>query len=316
MASVINAAIDSVQLAADSKSIHLEVTLDPSARHVSGDASRLQQVVWNLLSNAIKFTPSGGASSVRLEHVASVYRSASPIRDPASLRSFFRLSLTASARRMAPARAGTGGLVWDWRLFGIWSSFTAARFTPTARERDSARHSQSGFLLPHRTSARQSRTKSGNLMGDEADTRRSVLFANLDGIRVLLVDDDQDNLQILTVMLTERRATVQAASSVAEALAMLEWYEPDVLVSDLAMPDEDGFSLISKMRELEGASGKQIPAVALTAYVRVEDRARALTAGFNLFVPKPVEPNELVAAIAHLAEPGSAFGRGDIASQQ
>jgi CheY-like chemotaxis protein len=129
---------------------------------------------------------------------------------------------------------------------------------------------------------------------------------------VLLVDDDRDNLQILSVMLTERRATVQAASSVAEALEMLTWYKPDVLVSDLAMPEEDGYSLIGKVRALEGKNGRQIPAVALTAYVRVEDRARALTAGFNLFVAKPVEPNELIAAIANLAEPGeAAFGRAD-----
>ena len=124
---------------------------------------------------------------------------------------------------------------------------------------------------------------------------------SLDGVQVLLVDDDQDTLQILTVMLTECGANVQAAASVAEALEVLQWYKPDVLVSDLAMPGEDGYSLISKVRALEAESGKQIPAVALTAYVRVEDRARALAAGFNMFVPKPVEPNELITAIANLA---------------
>jgi CheY-like chemotaxis protein len=92
----------------------------------------------------------------------------------------------------------------------------------------------------------------------------------------------------------------------AEALDVLQWYKPDVLVSDLAMPGEDGYSLISKVRAFEAESGTQTPAVALTAYVRVEDRVRALSAGFNMFVPKPVEPSELITVIANLVEPSTA----------
>jgi CheY-like chemotaxis protein len=110
---------------------------------------------------------------------------------------------------------------------------------------------------------------------------------------------------MLAVILAEYRASVLTASSAAEALEILQWYDPDVLVSDLAMPGEDGYSLISKVREMEAVSGKQTRAVALTAYVRVEDRARALAQGFNMFVSKPIEPNELVTAIANLAEPGT-----------
>ena len=125
----------------------------------------------------------------------------------------------------------------------------------------------------------------------------------LDEVRVLLVDDDRDTLQILSVMLAESRATVQSAASVREAMEVLEWYEPHVVVSDLAMPDEDGYSLLAKIRAAE--NGKQTRAVALTSYVRVEDRARALSAGFNMFVPKPVEPNELITAIANLVEPST-----------
>jgi CheY-like chemotaxis protein len=125
---------------------------------------------------------------------------------------------------------------------------------------------------------------------------------SLEGVQVLIVDDDEDSRQILTVMLTECRATVQAAASVAEALEAVIWFKPDVLVSDLAMPGEDGYSLIARIRELDAARGQETPAVALTAYVRVEDRARALAAGFNLFVPKPVESSELIIAIANLAE--------------
>jgi CheY-like chemotaxis protein len=123
---------------------------------------------------------------------------------------------------------------------------------------------------------------------------------SLEDVRVLVVDDDRDNLQILTTLLSEQKAKVQTATSVAEALQLLEWYKPHVLVTDLAMPGEDGYSLIAKLRAIENL--KHIPAVALTAYVRVEDRTRALSAGFNMFVPKPVEANELIAAVANLAE--------------
>lgn len=312
VASVINAAIDSVQLAADSKSIQLEVTLDPSARRVSGDASRLQQVVWNLLSNAIKFTPSGGRVEVRLEHAASSVQISVTDSGPGITSDFlpfifdrFRQADGTSTRRYGGLGLGLaivrhlvelhGGTVHaDSKGEGLGATFTIRLpFTPVAE-----RALTSGAA--------------GSFTNDETRGVRRPL-ANLDGIKVLLVDDDRDNLQILIVVLTERRASVQAASSVAEALKMLEWYKPDVLVSDLAMPGEDGFSLISKMRALEANSGKQTPAVALTAYVRVEDRARALTAGFNLFVAKPVEPDELVEAIANLAEPGvgAAFGRAD-----
>ncbi|HJQ71176.1 MAG TPA: response regulator [Blastocatellia bacterium] len=193
VAAVINAAIDSVQLAADSKAIHLEVTLDPSARHISGDSGRLQQVVWNLLSNA-----------------------------------------EGAAERLDPA-------------------------------------------------------------------------PSLDGLRVLVVDDDKDSLQLLNVMLNEHGACVHAAASVAEGIEALEWHKPDVVVSDLAMPGQDGYALIAKVKALEAERGKRIPAVALTAYVRVEDRARALAAGFNMFVPKPVQPGELLTAIANFSETGGGY---------
>jgi len=117
---------------------------------------------------------------------------------------------------------------------------------------------------------------------------------------VLIVDDNQDTLNLLAAHLVDQHARVQTANSVAEALEVLGWYRPQVLVSDLAMPDEDGFSLISKVRKTTAGSEANLRAIALTALARVEDRVRALSAGFNMFVPKPVEPMELVAAIVHL----------------
>jgi CheY-like chemotaxis protein len=141
------------------------------------------------------------------------------------------------------------------------------------------------------------------LWQNEDNNAYTELLPSVDGLKVLLVDDDPDTLQLLTVTLSELGAKIQAATSAPEALEFLQWYKPDVMVCDLAMPDEDGYSLIGKIRALEEGGVNQTPAVALTAYVRVEARARALSAGFNMFVPKPVQLNELVSAIANLAEP-------------
>jgi signal transduction histidine kinase/ActR/RegA family two-component response regulator len=303
-AAIINAAIDSVQLAADSKDIRLEVTFDPSARHIQGDASRLQQVVWNLLSNAIKFTPSGGQVRLRLERAASYVQIKVSDTGQGINPEFlpfifdrFRQADGSSTRRQGGLGLGLaivrhlvelhGGTVRaESHGEGHGSTFTVR--LPLAVERAEA--------------VRGSRTESMRA-NDESDASYRPLPA-LDGVRVLLVDDDRDTLKLLSLILSEYRATVQTASSAAEALELFEWYKPDVLVSDLAMPDEDGYSLIQKVRQLEAASGadRKTQAIALTAYVRVEDRVRALSVGFNLFVPKPVEPGELIISIANLAE--------------
>jgi signal transduction histidine kinase/ActR/RegA family two-component response regulator len=304
LAAAINAAIDSVQLAADSKGIRLAVTLDPSARQISGDSSRLQQVFWNLLSNAIKFTPSGGRVDVHLEragaHVQIIvsdtgegissdflpfifdrFRQA----DGTSSRRHGGLGLgLAIVRHLVELHGGTVNA--DSPGEGCGTTFTIRLPLAASYERPKSQASDVESVRPT----------------EDSGAHRKPL-ASLDGIQVLLVDDDRDILQLLTVTLTEYRATVQTAASAAEALDVLQRYKPDVLVSDLAMAGEDGYSLIGKVRALETKSSKQIPAVALTAYVRVEDRVRALSAGYNMFVPKPVEPSELIAVIANLAEP-------------
>lgn len=305
MASVINTAIDSMQLAADSKNLHLAVTLDPKARHTSGDANRLQQVVWNLLSNAIKFTPSGGRVEVRLERANSdlqitVSDTGQGISsdllpfvfdrfrqgDGSSTRRHTGLGLgLAIVRHLVEMHGGTVQAESDGK--GLGSRFTIR--LPLASD-----HDQKGNRT--RTTA--------NLPPREGLITRTP--ASIKGLHVLLVDDDQDNLQLLSLTLAESGADVQTARSVSEAFEVLQWYQPDVLVSDLAMPGEDGFSLIEKVRMLETVSGHAIPAVALTAYARVEDRTRALSAGFNMFVPKPVESSELINALSNLIECGAA----------
>jgi signal transduction histidine kinase/ActR/RegA family two-component response regulator len=308
---VINAAIDSAQLAADSKEIQLAVILDPSARRVSGDAIRLQQIVWNLLSNAIKFTPSGGRVEIRLERVETEAQIRVSDTGQGISQEFlpfifdrFRQADGTSTRRHGGLGLGLaivrhlvelhGGTVRaDSPGEGLGSTFSVRLPLAPAAERAQARRSETGSWWPD----------------EQAASRRSAPLLTLDEVQVLLVDDDLDTLQMLTMMLTAHGAKVKAVPSVAEALETMQWHRPDVLVSDLAMPYEDGYSLISKVRAMEAAGGKAIPTVALTAYVRVEDRARALSAGFNMFVPKPVEPQELIAVIANLAEPcESKFG--------
>ena len=308
MASVINLAIDSMQLAADSKNIHLAVTLDPKARHTSGDSSRLQQVVWNVLSNAIKFTPSGGRVEVQLERADSnlqvtVSDTGQGIRSDLLPFVFdrFRQGDGSSTRR----HTGLGlGLAIVRHLVELHGG------TVQAESPGEGLGSRFTIRLPLASDNEKKRNRARNsasLPAREDSIARAL--PSLKGVQVLLVDDDQDNLQLLSLTLTECGADVQAVGSAAEAFEVLQWYKPDVLVSDLAMPGEDGFSLIEKIRMLEASNGHKIPAVALTAYVRVEDRTRALSAGFNMFVPKPVESSELITAIANLAEFGATTSR-------
>ncbi len=302
VASVINAAVDSVQLAADAKGIRLEVTLDPSARHISGDAGRLQQIIWNLLSNAIKFTPEGGSVHVRLERADSniqIRVSDTGAGISAEFMPFIFDRFRQADGSTTRCHGGLGlGLAIVRHLVELHGG-TVEAASPgeglgtvfTIRLPDAQRPERAEELFTEAESFRLKKETTVELNPN----------ALLEGVQVLVVDDDQDTLNMLAVILADSGAVVQTAASAAEALELLQWYEAGVVVSDLAMPYEDGYSFIGQVRELEAAMGRRIAAVALTAYVRVEDRASALSAGFNMFVPKPVVPNELITAIANLA---------------
>jgi signal transduction histidine kinase/ActR/RegA family two-component response regulator len=302
IASVINAAIDSVQLAVDSKNLKLEVTLDPSARHTLGDANRLQQVVWNLLSNAIKFTPTGGRIEVKLERAGEnveISVSDTGLGIGSDFLPFIFDRFRQADGTTTRQHGGLGlGLAIARHLVELHGGTIKA---------DSEGEGKGATFIARLPLAPQGATRPGKSTGGLQPIDRShrgiSSLPSLSDVNVLLVDDDPDTLQILSMMLTDSKAGVQTAASVTEALEVLLWYRPDVVVSDLAMPGEDGYSLVRKMRALESENGKQTPVVALTSYVRVEDRARALSAGFNMFVPKPVQPDELITAIANLAEP-------------
>jgi CheY-like chemotaxis protein len=296
-----------VQLAADSKGIKLGVILDPSARHISGDSSRLQQVVWNLLSNAIKFTPAGGHVEVRLEGAGANAQIVVSDTGEGISEDFlpfifdrFRQADGSLTRRQGGLGLGLAIVKHLIELHG------GTVYVDSAGE---GRGATFTIELPHRIDRRRAKSRKEEIEGlvrnENYNVHRQPL-PSLEGVMVLVVDDDRDTLEMITAVLTEYGATVQGAASAAEAIDALQWCRPDVLVSDLAMPDEDGYSLIRKVRASEAESAHPIPAVALTALVRVDDRMRALSAGFNMFVPKPVEPDELIAAIANLAEPATA----------
>ncbi len=298
---VIETAVEAVRPAADAKNIRLEMLLDTETGPISGDADRLQQVFWNLLANSVKFTPKGGRVQVRLERVDSHveiiisdtgkginpeflpyvfdrFRQA----DQTSTRSEGGLGLGLSiARQIVEMHGGTVHAESEGE--GLGTSFIV-RLSRIA-------------TVPHNEKEKKKRvhpTVGGELQFD--------CDPELNGLRILIVDDEADSRHLLRVVLEQCGAKATTVGSAAEALKALEDASYDVLVSDIGMPVEDGYMLINQVRSLPKEKGGRIPAIALTAYARVEDRVRALTAGFQFHVPKPVEPMELAAIVSSLAE--------------
>jgi PAS domain S-box-containing protein len=297
MAEIVNAAVESVQLTAESKGVQLQVFIDPVTRLVNGDVVRLQQVVWNLLTNAIKFTPTGGQVQLILERSEPDVRIVVSDTGQGISADFlpyvfdrFRQADGSSTRR----HGGLGlGLTLVRHLVELHGGTVEASSQGEGRG--------STFVVTIPLMERSLRRSAATSDAQPTEVPVSDPLGSLDGIQVLLVDDDRDTLSMLAVMLIGCAANVQTASSVAEAMQILQTCEPDVVVSDLGMPDEDGFALISKMHELRLNNDRHIPTIALTAYTRPTDRTSALLAGFDMFVPKPVEPRELVSMIAELA---------------
>jgi signal transduction histidine kinase len=292
LCSVIEAAIETIRPAAEAKEIHLSALLDPAVDMFSGDAERLQQVVWNLLSNAVKFAPNGGRVEVRLERadshveivVADDGQGIKPEFLPHVFESFRQedagtnrqqggLGLgLAIVRHIVELHGGTVRVASEG--LGKGATFTVA--LPIARGRAVSRDKASdGRLAP-------------------------INPPSLVGVRALFVDDEADARDLIAMMLAARGAEVRTAVSAMEALAACDEWRPDILISDIGMPGEDGYILMKKLRAREKLLGGHIPAIALTAYGRGEDRLRALSVGYEYHVPKPVEEVELLAAVASL----------------
>jgi CheY-like chemotaxis protein len=299
LAPVAAAAIEPLIPAATAKNLTIQTMFDPVAGLVAGDPDRLRQVVWNLVSNAVKFTPRGGRVTVRVErdeptgvrlvvedtgegipadmvpHVFERFRQG----DSSNTRSHGGLGLgLAVARHLVELHGGTVEARSDGE--GQGATFTVA--LPVV---------DPAHLSPADPAATVSMPTT-SLMADAPD---------LHGVRVLVVDDGEDVREVVSAILALCGAEVRAVGTAGEALRALTEFSPHVLVSELEMRGETGFSLIQKVRALPEDRGGQVPAAALSAYSRTDDRVQALLAGFQIHVPKPVQPTELVAVVASLA---------------
>ena len=293
---VIEAALDAVRGLADAKDIRLQVSLDVSAASagpVSGDADRLQQVVWNLLSNAIKFTPKGGRVEIRLERVDTAARIT--VSDTGSGISPEFLPYVFDRFRQAGGSGGGLGLG-----LALVQHFVELHGGRVRAESPGEGHGATFTVeLPLAPAA----ADEAELKRTYRDRRALPQLAGLGGLRVLVVDDEADARELLTTVLERSGAKVIAVGSTADALEALQRWRPDVLVSDLGIPGEDGYALIRRVRALAPAQGGETPAIAVTAYARIEDRLRAAAAGFQMHVAKPAEPADVVAAILRLVRP-------------
>jgi two-component system, chemotaxis family, CheB/CheR fusion protein len=301
---IIEAAMDVVRPAADAKQIKLVSSLDPAAWPVSGDADRLQQIVWNLLSNAVKFTPRGGQVAVSLERegasVTIIVSDTGEGIEPEFLPFVFDRfrQFEGDTKR---AHGGLGlGLAIVRHLVELHGGTVGAASTGKGRG--------ATFTVTLPLTAPREETSEigrGRPAGAGEIPRGSVLSPDyLRDLRVLLVDDEPDARDLLSEMLTNYGAEVKTCASAAEALQTLDEWRPDALVSDIGMPGEDGYELLGKIRAREPERGGRIPAVALTAYARAEDARRALRVGYQMHIPKPVESDLLAAAVASLAGGG------------
>ncbi|HEX7316492.1 MAG TPA: ATP-binding protein [Pyrinomonadaceae bacterium] len=297
-ASFIESAIEAVRPAAEAKGIRLQKLLDTGVSSVSGDPARLQQIIWNLLSNAIKFTPKGGRVQVRLERINShIEVSVSDNGDGISAEFLpfvfdrFRQADGTTTRR----HGGLGlGLSIVRHLVELHGGTVSVE---SPGEGQGSMFTVRLLLMPvyHR--------EEGAERVHPAARDAPLDFecpGDLSGLTVLVVDDEADTLELIKVSLGQCGAEVMTARSSAEALALLEGTKPDVIVSDIGMPDEDGYEFIRRVRALPVKRGGKIPAVALTAYARAEDRLRVLRSGYQMHVAKPVELAELVAIVANV----------------
>jgi signal transduction histidine kinase/ActR/RegA family two-component response regulator len=307
LVAIIGAAIESVRPAAAAKELTLDRLLDPRAGPMVGDASRLQQLVWNLLSNAIKFTPRGGQLSIVLRRLdayveLSVIDTGQGISADFLPRVFERFEQQdASSTR---AHGGLGlGLAICRHIVELHGG--------TIRVQSAGQTKGATFVVELPVEALHAPASSAPpapraLPGRPADERPPELV----GLKVLVVDDDADTRELLALVLTRCGARPMPVASAEEAVTALEREPWDVLLSDVGMPGKDGYALIRRVRSRDKERGGRIPAAALTAYARAEDRLQALNAGYQMHIPKPVEPAELVAVVAALARIGSALRQG------
>ncbi len=298
LTTVVEAACEAVRTAAEAKRINIIIDLDPELLPIQGDPDRLQQVVWNLLSNAVKFTPDGGRVDINVTrgrgHVEIRVRDTGQGIRPGFLPYVFdrfRQGDSTAARM----HGGLGlGLAIVRHLVELHGG--TVEVTSEGQDRGATFTVRLPETAPLLSPVSEVPSRSGRSAG-AADGDRAAAEPALDGIRVLLVEDDPDQRELVGRLLRQHGARVTAVASAADARARLASAQPDVVVSDIALPEEDGYALI---RDLRNRRGDAVPAVALTAYARDEDRARATAAGYDMHVSKPADSEVLVRAVASL----------------
>lgn len=312
LATIIETTLNSLRPLAEAKQLHLQFQRDPSVKRVLGDPHRLQQIISNLLSNAIKFTPEGGAIEICLSGV--VGRVESPLEPPiglaAPLQPLAQITISDSGKGIAPdllphvferfrradssttrSQDGLGlGLAIVKHLVELHHGSVSA---------ESSGEGQGATFTVQLPMLRNDNPNSPSVRNLDLNNSIEGMSIGLTGIRILVVDDEADTRDYVTFTLQECGAIVRSAASAQEALEQFQTFKPNVLLSDIGMPEQDGYTLLQQVRALK--LGGQIPAIALTAYTRDRDRDRALQAGFQQYVTKPVEPTELVTAIARLS---------------
>lgn len=292
---VVENAINVVRQTADAKGVRVETYFDRTPAMISGDANRLQQVVWNLLSNAVKFTQSGGRVCVKVTQGGGAVEVSVADTGLGIDKEFlpfvfdrFRQADSTTTRQ----HGGLGlGLAIARHLVEIHGGSIRAESPGTGR----------GATFTIRLPLAEAGVGASGFV-DQNQQKLARAQQLLSGLNVLLVDDDSDTLKLMETALKRRHANVTAVSSAVEAIQAISKRRPDVLVSDIAMPDEDGYGLIEKVRRLENGEALNIPAVAITAYAKEEDRERALSAGFQIYLAKPVELTELISVVARAAK--------------
>ncbi|BCL36968.1 PAS domain S-box protein [Nostoc sp. MS1] len=289
LGNTIEAALETVRLTADSKSIHIETYLTSSVCTVEGDPNRLQQVVWNLLTNAVKFTPEGGKVTISLERVGAIAQ----------------IKVSDTGKGISP-----DFLPYVFERFRQADEVTTRKFGGLGLGLAIVRH----LVELHGGSVQVN--SSGEGLGATFTVKLPLIVAspiededliaditpNLQGLRIVVVDDDTDTLELLNFVLEQYGVDVQAVSSAKEALEAIAQSKPDILLSDIGMPDVDGYMLIKQIREMEVSSGTILPAIALTAFAGEANSQKIISAGFQRHLTKPVEPSELATVIANVLQ--------------
>jgi signal transduction histidine kinase/CheY-like chemotaxis protein len=293
---VIEAATETVRPAADARGIVLNLTLEQGAGLVSGDSMRLQQIVWNLLSNAVKFTPRGGQVTVQLHrHDSSVVIVVSDTGEGISAE-FLPYIFDRSRQAETTTKRQHSGL--GLGLAIVRHLVDAHGGAIRASSKGVGKGATFTVTFPLLAVHRNSIDAEGAFF--PAESTYSAPPEILKGLRVLVIDDEEDARELLTIALTQSGAEVRTAATVRAALDILGQWKPNVLVSDIGMPGQDGYDLIRTVRALQSESGGTIPALALTGYASAEDAARARVAGYETHMAKPVAPRDLVVAVASL----------------